>query len=191
MVACAVVSILVLYARNAYRGDHDNKEGLALKPPPLTSAAMSVSAPVPAPPPPPQPTVVEVEAPPPPTATSIATITSAPRPVEPTVAVAVTNANPNPTPPAPSGSSSDSMTEAAQRALEKEDPRSASDAAGLAWRATQRNPANAEAWLTLGAAYQSLGRKGDAMAAYRQCAKAAATHPRASECRALAGIPNE
>ena len=197
MVACAAISILTLYARNAYRGDHDTKADLALKPPPLPSASVS-SAPASSAPPPVPTSLVELDpvptasaAPPPP---SVALVTN-PSPIPPTTATHVTETTaavvaPTPT-PTPSGSSSDTMTEAAQRALEKEDARSASNAAGLAWRATQRDPANAEAWLTLGAAYQSLGRKGDAMAAYRQCAKAAATHPRASECRALAGIPNE
>ncbi|NVL67684.1 tetratricopeptide repeat protein, partial [Escherichia coli] len=79
----------------------------------------------------------------------------------------------------------------AQKALEKEgEARSASRAAELAWKATTRDPSNAEAWLTLGAAYHSLGNKAQAMNAYRSCAKHA-TGPRVAECRALAGMPAE
>ena len=73
----------------------------------------------------------------------------------------------------------------AQRLLELRQP---GKAAAVAHRITVREPGNAEAWLTLGAAYHTLGRKADAMNAYRSCAKQA-VGPRVSECKALAGIP--
>ncbi len=83
------------------------------------------------------------------------------------------------------------FTAAAQKALEKEgNAGAASRAAELAWKATKRDPSSAEAWLTLGAAYQSLGNRAQAMQAYRSCAKQA-TGPKVAECRALAGLPAE
>jgi DNA-binding response OmpR family regulator len=89
------------------------------------------------------------------------------------------------------GAAADAFTQQAQKALDNEkDPRSASRAAELAWKATKRDPSNAEAWLTLGAAYQTLGNKAQAQNAYRSCAKQA-SGPRVAECRALAGLPPE
>jgi DNA-binding response OmpR family regulator len=89
------------------------------------------------------------------------------------------------------GAAADAFTQQAQKALDNEkDPRSASRAAELAWKATKRDPSNAEAWLTLGAAYQTLGNKAQAQSAYRSCAKQA-SGPRVAECRALAGLPPE
>jgi hypothetical protein len=94
-------------------------------------------------------------------------------------------------PDASATAASESFTQQAQKALEKEgEPRGASRAAELAWKATKRDPSNAEAWLTLGAAYHTLGNKAQAQQAYRSCAKQA-TGPRVSECRALAGMPPE
>lgn len=85
-----------------------------------------------------------------------------------------------------SGRTSASYTQEAQRALEDQEGRSANRAAELALRATQKDPGNAEAWLTLGGAYQALGRKEQAVDAFRSCVKKA-TGPRVAECRALAG----
>lgn len=69
----------------------------------------------------------------------------------------------------------------AQAALEKGQTQSA---IGLATRATERDPANAEAWLILGAAHETAGSHARAKAAYTQCAKRA-EGVRVSECRAL------
>ena len=95
---------------------------------------------------------------------------------------------------APSSSAAaaaDTFTAEAQKALEKEGQGgSAGRAADLALRATKRDPTNAEAWLTLGAAYSSLGSKNLAQQAFRSCAKQA-VGPRVAECRALAGLPPE
>ena len=85
-------------------------------------------------------------------------------------------------------SASEGLTAQAQKSLEGDNARGAGSAATLAWKATRQDPTNAEAWLTLGAAYHTLGRKADAMNAYRSCAKQA-VGPRVSECKALAGIP--
>ncbi len=93
-----------------------------------------------------------------------------------------------PPPSSPTPPTAESYTQAAQSTLEKGDAVSAGRAASLAWRATHQDPHNAEAWLTLGAAYQVLGRRAEAREAYRQCAKRASDHPRVSECRALAGL---
>ena len=94
-------------------------------------------------------------------------------------------------PDASAAAMSASFTQEAQKALEKEGAQgAASRAAELAWKATKRDPSNAEAWLTLGAAYQALGNRGQAMQAYRSCAKQA-TGSRVAECRALAGLPPE
>jgi DNA-binding response OmpR family regulator len=89
-----------------------------------------------------------------------------------------------------SGLSSESITQAAQRALEgkDKDEKQGTRAAQLAFLATQQDPTNADAWLTLGAAYEAMGKKQQAIESYRSCARKAASHPRAAECRQLAGI---
>lgn len=89
-----------------------------------------------------------------------------------------------------SGLSSESITQAAQRALEggDKDEKQGTRAVQLAWLATQQDPSNADAWLTLGAAYEKIGKKQQAIEAYRSCARRAASHPRVSECKQLAGI---
>ena len=94
-------------------------------------------------------------------------------------------------PDASAAAASESFTQQAQKALEKEGQRgAASRAADLAGKATRQDPSNAEAWLTLGAAYHTLGSKNLAQQAYRSCATKA-TGPRVAECRALAGMPPE
>ena len=92
---------------------------------------------------------------------------------------------------AAAAAAAEGFTAAAQKALEKEgNAGAASRAAELAWKATKRDPSNAEAWLTLGAAYGSLGNRAQAMQAYRSCAKQA-SGPKVAECRSLAGLPAE
>jgi Flp pilus assembly protein TadD len=75
------------------------------------------------------------------------------------------------------------MTAKAQAALEKG---SAIRAIELARKATQNDPSNAEAWLTLGAAFDATGSHGQARAAYKTCADRA-SGPGVSECKALLG----
>lgn len=57
----------------------------------------------------------------------------------------------------------------------------------LAFLATQQDPGNVDAWLTLGAAYERMGKKQEALESYRSCARKAISHPRVSECKELAG----
>ncbi len=212
---------LALYARNSYRGDHDNQTGLGL---PLrhggatTTAATSTGA---------TPTADTVTTP---TAVPVVSATAAPSatlapsatvavvpavtPAPPVTNPGAANGNPvatgarpvvvnpiatvEPVQPvhteAPSSSAAaaaDTFTAEAQKALEKEGQGgSAGRAADLAQRATKRDPTNAEAWLTLGAAYSSLGSKNLAQQAFRSCARQA-VGPRVAECRALAGLPPE
>ena len=205
--ACA----LILFARHQYRGAHDNSEGLTIRP--LTSSSAARSA-VPAPFVPPSeisPNAVVTAASPADTTGPAATATDAtttptaaeatPRahPVAPEAPTTpTTTARPRPTSdvaaPAPatagSGLSSESITQAAQRALEgkDKDEKQGTRAAQLAFLATQQDPGNADAWLTLGAAYEAMGKKQQAIESYRSCARKAAAHPRASECKQLAGI---
>ncbi|MBX3261056.1 MAG: hypothetical protein KF782_15330 [Labilithrix sp.] len=68
------------------------------------------------------------------------------------------------------------------------DEKQGTRAAQLAFLATQQDPGNADAWLTLGAAYEAMGKKQQAIESYRSCARKAAAHPRVSECKQLAGI---
>jgi tetratricopeptide (TPR) repeat protein len=118
----------------------------------------------------------------------------------PTIAAAATPApKPRAAESAPSASASatsspalspESITQAAQRALEgkDKDEKRGTRAAQLAFLATQQDPGNADAWLTLGAAYEAMGKKQQAIEAYRSCARKASAHPRVSECKQLAGI---
>ena len=71
----------------------------------------------------------------------------------------------------------------AQHALDRGQ---AGAAIGLAQQATAQNPADAEAWLTLGGAYEMAGNHGAAMRAFRNCV-AKAQGARVSECKALLG----
>lgn len=86
--------------------------------------------------------------------------------------------------------SSESIAQAAQRALDEtgDDEKQGTRAVQLAFLATQQDPGNADAWLTLGAAYAAIGKKPQAAQAYRSCATKASSHPRVSECKARAGI---
>jgi DNA-binding response OmpR family regulator len=71
----------------------------------------------------------------------------------------------------------------AQRYLEQRAP---GKAAEIAHRITVHQPGNADAWLTLGAAYEALGQPKSAKDAYRSCA-AKAVGSGAAECKALLG----
>ena len=68
--------------------------------------------------------------------------------------------------------------------LERQSPGRAID---LAWQATRADPSDAEAWLTLGAAYQAAGYPAKAKEAYQSCTSRAGSSPRLSECKALLG----
>ena len=68
------------------------------------------------------------------------------------------------------------------------DEKQGTRAAQMAFLATQQDPGNAVAWLTLGAAYESMGKKQQAMDSYRSCARKAASHLRVADCKQRAGI---
>lgn len=202
---------LALYARYTYRGNHDTETGLGLPlrdggaavDPSATSLVVNTTATV-APTAVVQPSatvepVVPVVPVMPSATVSVAgTGTGTSNPVvigtgvaHPVAVAPITDAGARSAPDASAVAAADSFTQEAQKALEKEgEGRSASRAAELAWKATKRDPSNAEAWLTLGAAYHSLGNKAQAQNAYRSCARQA-TGPRVAECRALAGLPPE
>jgi len=209
---------LVLIARHQYRGAHDTNDGLALRPAETASASASASgsppapvsvAPIPTPAPTPSEAIAittpaPVDTVPPTTTTPAAatTTTAAPRPANPNpTAPATTTAAPAPAPvptaaPQPTTTasggnlSSESINQAAQRALEgkDKDEKERTRAVQLAWLATQQDPANADAWLTLGAAYENIGKRQQAIEAYRSCARKASAHTRVTECKQLAGI---
>jgi DNA-binding response OmpR family regulator/cytoskeletal protein RodZ len=76
-----------------------------------------------------------------------------------------------------------SLTMQASRELARGDKAKAVE---LARQAVSQNPANADAWLTLGAAYQASGNGGAARDAYKNCV-AQAKSANVSECRTLLG----
>jgi len=78
--------------------------------------------------------------------------------------------------------STGNATRDAQRALDRGDT---AHAVELARQATSADPTNAEAWLTLGAAYEASGRASLARSAYQSCASRGKGE-RVGECRALA-----
>ena len=76
-----------------------------------------------------------------------------------------------------------SLITQAGRAMQKGDT---AKAVSLARQAVAENPAYADAWLTLGAAYQASGNTGAARDAYRNCVKQA-HFGSVTECYSLAG----
>jgi CheY-like chemotaxis protein len=84
--------------------------------------------------------------------------------------------------PLDTGATGGSLLTQAGRALQKGD---AARAVSLARQAVAENPANADAWLTLGAAYQASGNGAAAREAYRSCTKQA-HFANVTECFALA-----
>lgn len=203
-----VCSIAAVAARRAYRGEHDTAEKLGLAPPPSAAVGATASPSSRAiPPPPATPTAATTPAATPPAAPSaiattttteaaptatpsvVATADPPPRPTarpDERVAAGKPTADKPATPPEAPAGDARSLTQAAQAVLEK-DERAANRAAELALRAVRADPSNAEAWLTLGAAYQAAGKGSAARGAYRQCVTKA-SGPRVAECRALAGL---
>ncbi len=210
-------ALLLVLARRSYRGDHDTNEGLALRPPPSVMSApttpastMATPAPTPTPTQAPteqptaEPTAVTTAAPAPtPAVTAAPANTAAAVTTAATTAAAAPATAPKPaakptaeptsvptTAPTSSAMSSESITQAAQRSLEgkEKDEKENTRAAQLAFLATQQDPTNADAWLTLGAAYERMGKKQQAIESYRQCARKASSHPKVSDCKQLAGI---
>jgi Flp pilus assembly protein TadD len=85
--------------------------------------------------------------------------------------------------PIDTGATGGSLIAQAGRAMQKGD---SAKAVSLARQAVAENPANADAWLTLGAAFQSQGNSGAAHAAYVNCTKQA-KYASVTECFTLAG----
>jgi serine/threonine-protein kinase len=77
------------------------------------------------------------------------------------------------------------LVRAAQAELDHGGPEGHEKARELAARAVAATPSNAEAWLTLGAAFEALQDHRSAVAAYRSCVESASGR-RVRECRALA-----
>jgi hypothetical protein len=193
-------AIALIYARFVVRGDHDTKDGLELRPPPSASAkptasvavetAPSVTASVPVAASPsssaaPSASVAVVS----PTPSDVPSATPSATATHRRVAVAPASSDEISTgPPSGSGNVSNTFTEAAQRALQGQDPSSRTVAKNLAWEATRRDPTNADAWIALGQAYEALGDATAAKTAYKTCMTQAAQHPSAMKCRALAGM---
>ena len=97
-----------------------------------------------------------------------------PPPPQPAIA---TPPPPDTKPVAPTGN----VTRDAQKALDHGDTAQAID---LGRKATSADPSNAEAWLTLGAAYEAAGRASLARGAYQSCVSHGKGE-RVAECRAL------
>jgi hypothetical protein len=105
----------------------------------------------------------------------------APRP-QPSPQPAQPAAQPAPVADTRPAASTGNPTRDAQRALDRGDTARAVE---LARQATSADPTNAEAWLTLGAAYEASGRASMARSAYQSCASRGKGE-RVGECRALA-----
>ena len=93
-------------------------------------------------------------------------------------AAAVAEAKPAPAAPARTAIQE---REAARRSLERGKTR---DAIAAAERSVALDGTDAEAWLILGAAKQEIGHGGEALSAFRSCAKSAKRGP-VRECRAM------
>ncbi len=153
--------------------------------PPLDTAtpAPMVSSPEPLP------AASTAASPPPPWAPPSTTVAVAPPPPRPTAPVTTTEPPPPPPKPDPSAipiatdAPRISLTQQAQRLLERGQTFKAIDAAR---RATAADPGDAEAWLTLGAAFDASGSRTQARAAYQSCVNRG-RGSRVSECRALLG----
>jgi len=156
-------------------------------PAPLTIATVGDVAPTP---PTPKPTLAPAVTPrvvttptpseprPPPRPQPIPQPTAEPTPAPAPQPVPVAQPTPPDTKPA---ASTGNATRDAQKALDRGDTARAID---LARKATSGDPSNAEAWLTLGAAYEAAGRASYARGAYQSCV-AHGKGERVEECRAL------
>jgi hypothetical protein len=87
----------------------------------------------------------------------------------------------SPEPPAAPARSSTDLADEARRALERGSTRRAAELATLA---TDSDPTNATAWLTLGAAFYVENQRGKERWAFLRCVESG-RGPRVAECRAL------
>jgi DNA-binding response OmpR family regulator len=120
------------------------------------------------------------DSPPPPPARAPQPTPAPPPTPQPLPAEAKPPPEPKPARPA-SVAGTGNPTRDAQRALESGDTGKAID---FARQATANDPTNAEAWLTLGSAYEASGRPALARTAFRNCT-AQGKGDRVAECRAL------
>ena len=199
--AAVVVTIVVaaLVLRSRVRDGHDTSEGLALRPPDETAEAGVTrppspvnaalgdtvsAAPEPAAAAKPSavvstgPVSIVVDAGPGRAPALTAAVAPA---IAATPAVPAVSAGGTSEPPGASAESATHLVIRAQQYLESGSP---SRAVEVARRATQTDPSDAEAWLTLGAAYDSAGNHAKSRAAYEACGRQA-KGARVSECRAL------
>ncbi len=194
-IAAAAVLVWMLV-----RGDASSPPSPAAGPTVTETAAPPVRAPTPPTPPvsaavlpPAIPNVVPaalnpaVVAPVRPPSPPLAVAPQPPQPVRPAAPVPVApQVAPAPVAPAPVAAEPQagaSLTQQAQRLLERG---SAAEAAKVARRATSADPQSAEAWLTLGAAYDAAGSRAQSHLAYKNCVDSG-RGPRVAECRALLG----
>ena len=188
--AMAVFITFGIVARVAYRGvDHDLDKGETVR---VDARAPAAVAPTGAPNAVPvmSPESITTVAPGAATATEATATPPTVHPANAPSAPAVTTApprstptTPTPTPVARPGVDRGALVAQAQRALEHGERKRAID---LSKQATVSDPTDAEAWLTLGAAYDASGRGYEARASYRSCV-AKGTGPRVDECKALLG----
>jgi hypothetical protein len=150
---------------------------------PATTGAKAVPAPSPLPTPVVTPTVAPAATP---------TAAPSPGPTTPTPTPALTQLATTTTAPtttrtvatsAPAPDARGTLTQQAQRYLERGNVTRAIDAAR---RAATADPSDAEAWLTLGAAYDASGNRTQARSAYQNCVDRG-HGGRVTECRALLG----
>jgi DNA-binding response OmpR family regulator len=162
----------------------------------VTAPERSVSIP-----PPPVVAPVPTEAPTAQSAVANPTATATPTPTATATATSAATPTPTPTPGLAHPTAASPAVPAQEAPLDTGDPRKGSlvaqaghalsrgataRAVELSRQAVAASPSNADAWLTLGAAYQASGNPSGARDAYRSCVAQAHT-ANVSECRVLAG----
>jgi DNA-binding response OmpR family regulator len=195
----AVMVVAALLLRSTVREGHDTNAGLALRPPdetaeagvasqavgaaaPMTGATLDAAGAAVAPTEPIAASSSEVSTGPVSIVVDAGNVrapsaAAAPGPAtSASSATSATSASPPPT-----TETATHMVIRAQQYLESGSPSRAVEAAR---HATQIDPSDAEAWLTLGAAYDSAGNHAKSRAAYESCGRQA-RGARVSECRAL------
>jgi CheY-like chemotaxis protein len=213
VVALAAVLVVVgglraMRAKQERDMEESNARAAALANPPATSATASAAPPATTVevPPPPVASATAVEPVPSASASAVASAASGavevpappmpPNPVSPGINVPVTAPGPGaelPPPAVPAaagaekpidtGETGGSLLQQASRAMRKGD---SAKAVSLAREAVAENPASADTWLTLAAAYQASGNGAAAREAYRNCVNQAHS-ANVSDCRVLAG----
>jgi DNA-binding response OmpR family regulator len=190
-IAITVVLVGVLLGRYLYRGQYDTREGLetfgagsasaTARPSATAVTSASVGAP--------SASVAASASAPPPTAEVDASVEAGPAPAGSVLELPDAPVGsrvpvvPRRDPVAVGSAGAEGMTGRAQKMLELG---AAGRAIDMAAQATRADPGNAEAWLTLGAAYQAAGYPKRAQEAYQSCIQRA-QGPRVAECKALTG----